>query len=76
MIELAIACLAFLGTFIGTFYGIWKSAKLTTYRIEQLEKKVDTHNQAIDRVTSLERDMRTAYRLLETMERQLEKRSL
>ena len=34
----------------GALIGILASAKLTTYRIDQLEKKVDKHNQVIDRV--------------------------
>ena len=33
-----------LGTVIGTFGGILTSSKLTSFRLEQLEKKVDKHN--------------------------------
>lgn len=39
---------------VGTLGGILASSKLTAYRIEQLEKKVDKHNQVIDRVYRLE----------------------
>ena len=39
----------------GALIGILASAKLTTYRIEQLEKKVDKHNQVIERVYNLEK---------------------
>ena len=39
-----VALIAFAGTFVGTFGGIVTSSKLTSYRIEQLEKKVDKHN--------------------------------
>lgn len=38
------ALVALVGTMIGTFGGIVTSGKLTNYRIEQLEKKVDAHN--------------------------------
>lgn len=41
-------------TLIGTLGGIIASSKLTAYRIEQLEKKVDKHNQVIERVYRLE----------------------
>lgn len=41
-------------TLVGTMGGILASSKLTAYRIEQLEKKVDKHNQVIDRVYRLE----------------------
>ena len=43
-----------LGTLIGSFGGIVTANKLMNYRIEQLEKKVDKHNQVIDRVYKLE----------------------
>ncbi len=48
------ALISLLGTAIGTFAGIYKSAKLTSYRIEQLEKKVDKHNSFAERIPVLE----------------------
>ena len=44
-----------IGSAIGTFAGIMINSKLVNYRIEQLEKKVDKHNQVIDRVYKLEK---------------------
>lgn len=44
-----------IGSLGGTFGGIVVSSKLTNYRIEQLEKKVEQHNKVIDRVYKLER---------------------
>ena len=41
-------------TLIGTLGGIVASSKLTSYRLEQLEKKVDKHNQVIERTFALE----------------------
>lgn len=52
--TLLIAVLSFVGTCIGAFAGILAANKLTNYRIEQLEKKVDKHNGVIDRVYKLE----------------------
>ncbi len=43
-------------TLVGTFGGIIASSKLTAYRIEQLEKKVEKHNQVVERVYKLEQD--------------------
>lgn len=43
--------LSLLGTVLGSFGG----TKLMSYRIEQLEKKVDKHNSVIERVYKLER---------------------
>lgn len=52
--EIIVSIIALLGSVIGTFSGIIVSSKLTSYRIEQLEKKVDKHNQVVDRVYKLE----------------------
>lgn len=42
------------GTLGGTFGGILVNSKLTNYRLEQLEKKQDKHNNVIERVYRLE----------------------
>lgn len=53
--DIIVAFFALLGTLGGSFLGILASNKLTTYRIEQLEKKVDKHNNVIERVYKLEK---------------------
>lgn len=50
-----VAILSLVGTLIGTFGGIITANKLTNYRIEQLEKKVEKHNQVVERVYNLEK---------------------
>lgn len=52
--EVIVALIALVGSAIGTFGGIITSTKLTAYRIEQLEKKVDKHNTVIERTFKLE----------------------
>lgn len=42
------------GSLVGAFVGAISSSRLTNYRIEQLEKKVDKHNNVIERVFKLE----------------------
>lgn len=54
--ELILTICSFLGTIIGTLGGIITANKLTMYRIQQLENKVEKHNQVIDRVYKLEQD--------------------
>jgi sensor histidine kinase YesM len=51
-----VAVLSLIGTLGGTFGGILTANKLTTYRIEQLEKKVEKHNNVIERVYQLEKN--------------------
>lgn len=44
-----------LGSFAATLAGIMINSKLTSYRLEQLEIKVDKHNNVIERVYNLEK---------------------
>ena len=53
--TVVVALISLAGTLIGSLLGIIATAKLTTYRIEQLEKKVDKHNNIIERVYQLEK---------------------
>lgn len=53
--TILVALLSFLGTVLGSLFGILTANKLTNYRISQLEKKVETHNKVIDRVYKLEK---------------------
>lgn len=52
--EIVVGLLSLCGTLIGSIGGIMTSNKLTGYRIEQLEKKVDKHNNIVERVYRLE----------------------
>ena len=49
-----IAIISLCGTVVGTFSGIMASSKMLAYRIEQLEKKVEKHNNVVERVFHLE----------------------
>lgn len=53
--ELLVAFLSLIGTLGGTLGGILTANKLTNYRIEQLEKKVEAHNKVVERVYVLEK---------------------
>ena len=52
--EVLVALLSFLGTLLGALGGIITSAKLTNYRISELEKKVDKHNNFAEKIPILE----------------------
>lgn len=55
--AIIVAGISLLGTLLGTWGGIRQANKLTNYRIEQLEKKVDKHNNLIERTYQLEKDV-------------------
>ena len=48
------AIIALAGTAIGSLGGILAANRLTAYRIEQLERKVDKHNSVVERITVAE----------------------
>lgn len=54
--TIIVAILSLAGTLIGSLFGILASNKLVVYRIEQLEKKVEKHNNVLERVYVLETD--------------------
>ena len=68
-VELWIADFSFLGTAVGTVGGIMTSAKLTNYRIRELEKKVDKHNNFAQRVPLLEERVKAQEQRISTIER-------
>jgi ABC-type lipoprotein release transport system permease subunit len=53
--TVVVAILSLIGTLGGSLLGILAASKLTNYRIEQLEKKVEKHNSVIERVYLLEK---------------------
>lgn len=66
-----IPLISVIGSAAGTFAGITINSKLVNYRIEQLEKKVDKHNQVIDRVYKLERECAVAKEELKSADRRI-----
>ena len=73
------ALIGLAGSGIGSVLGILVSSKLTQYRLEQLEKKVEVHNKVIDRVYKLEErtelqeeKIKAANRRIEGLERRAE----
>ena len=51
--TIIVALISLLGTLTGSLGGIVVSSKLTNYRIEQLEKKVDKHNNFAEKIPVL-----------------------
>ena len=73
--EVVVALIGLGGSAMGSVIGVLASAKLTQYRLEQLEKKVDKHNQVIERTYRLEertsvmeKDLKVAGHRLQALE--------
>lgn len=61
------ALIALGGSLLGTLGGIMVSNKLTAYRLEQLEKKVDKHNNVLERVALMEQNEKTIWRRVDEL---------
>ncbi len=66
--EILVAVLSLIGTAIGSIGGILTSTKLTNYRIQQLEKKVDKHNNFAERIPVIEQQIKVANHRIEDLE--------
>lgn len=51
----------------------WQNGSKTLYRIEQLEKKVEKHNDLVERVAIIERDEKTQWKQIDEIKARLEK---
>ena len=68
MDEVLLAAMSLLGTLAGTFGGILVSQRLTSYRLEQLERAVREHNNFARRMPVLEEQLRSASRRIDALE--------
>lgn len=67
--TIIVGALSLLGTIIGSYGGM----KLMSYRIEQLEIKVNKHNSVVERTFILEEQIKVANHRIEDTEREIEK---
>lgn len=67
--EIIVGFLSLTGTLVGTFGGIVASSKLTAYRIAQLEKKVDKHNNFAERIPVIEDRIKVANHRIDDLEK-------
>ena len=67
--TIIVACLSLIGTLIGS----WSGSKLVSYRIEQLEKKVDKHNNFAARMPVLEEQMKVVNHRVGDLEEKVDK---
>ncbi len=68
--DVLLAITSIIGTFAGSFSGL----KLTSYRIEQLEKRVERHNNFAERIPILEEKISVANHRITDLETKEETR--
>ena len=66
--EIWVALLSLLGTLLGSASGVLAAARLTSYRIAQLEKKVERHNGFGEKIPVLEERIKVVNHRLSDLE--------
>ena len=64
--------LSLLASLVGTFGGIITSTKLTNYQINELKKRVDKHNDVIERTYKLEEHCKYVDERIDKLESEVE----
>ena len=67
--TIIISLISLVGTLAGSLGGILVSSKMTNYRIEQLEKKVDKHNNFAEKIPIINEQIKVINHRLEDLER-------
>jgi hypothetical protein len=65
--TVVVGVLSLIGTIIGSYSGM----KLMSYRIEQLEKKVDKHNGFAERIPVIEEHLKNHDQRLDSLEKRV-----
>lgn len=59
--TIIVAAISLLGTLAGSYFDNSKTIALLSYRLEQLERKVEKHNSVVERTFQLENNVQTAF---------------
>ena len=65
--TIIVALLSCAGTLIGSVMGIMTTAKMTAYRLEQLEKKGEKHNNLVERMAAVEQSTKSAHHRIDAL---------
>lgn len=72
-----VAVISLIGTLVGSVTGVLVSNKLSNYRIEQLEKKLDRYASNVDemreRLAVVERDVQTTFLRIDELRKEIHK---
>lgn len=67
--TIIVAVVSGLFTLLGSFAGAMTSHSLTAYRLQQLEQKVEKHNEVVEKTILLEEKMRVTTQRLDGLEK-------
>jgi len=59
--NIIVSVLALVGTLTGSWLAHRKSTALLSYQLQELKTQVEKHNKLVERMTIVERDVKTAF---------------
>ena len=71
--TIIVAIITFVGSLLGNYFSNNKNQALISYRLEQLEKKVELHNKVIERTYYLEQETSSLENDLNDIKKQIDK---
>lgn len=63
-----VAIISLFGTLTGSFGGVLAAQRLTNFRLESLEKKVEKHNNLVERMVTVEQRSKSNTHRLDELE--------
>lgn len=66
--TIIVAVISLIGTLAGSLAGIKQANKLTVYKIEELQKRVEKHNNLIERMAKVEESTKSAHKRIDELE--------
>ena len=70
MLENFLAIVETLSPLLVAFLSVYLSNRLVVYRVEQLEKKVEQHNNLVEKVTKLEASETAQWRWIDELKKE------
>lgn len=66
--AIVVGILAFIGTLVGAYCSNNKTVALVTYRLQELEKKVQKHNNVVERMSIAENEIKAIKKEIDKVE--------
>ena len=70
--SIIVAGIAFLGTVFGSYFANNKTTALVTYRLSELEEKVDKHNHLVERMVKAESSLKAAWKNIDEIKAEVQ----
>jgi len=71
IVAIAVAAISLVGNLVGSFLAHRKSTAIIVHRIDELEKKVQKHNNLVERMVAVEQSCKSAHHRIDDLKKEL-----